>query len=269
MPKVFDVSAAAGLAPKHRLDTDKILGTAKNLAEDIDARLPGSNLAGLAHELAGLAVAAEERGKRAQKPIYAIRAVSTLAIVLGLLALWYLAGHIHTKWEFGTITEVFEALHTGFELLVIVVGALWTCVTLESRIKRKKALGFIEELREFIHVIDVTQLYFTPDLYRSRHGTTPGHLALDETYLLYCTQMLAVLGNLAPLYTRGATGDSILRAASEVEMLAIAVATKHLSKAETVRGMGRSNPHPGDQAITHARAATTPEPRDDDPAHRS
>ena len=31
--------------------------------------------------------------------------------------------------------------------------------------------------------------------------------------------MLAVISNLAPLYTRGATGDSILRAASEVQML--------------------------------------------------
>ena len=35
------------------------------------------------------------------------------------------------------------------------------------------------------------------------------------------------------------TGDSILRAASEVEMLAIAITTKHLSKAEAVRLMSR------------------------------
>ena len=84
-------------------------------------------------------------------------------------------------------------------------------MTLEARIKRKEALGFIEELREFAHVIDVTQLYYTPDLYRSRHGARPGNPAIDETYLLYCTQMLGVISNLAPLYTRGATGDSILR----------------------------------------------------------
>ena len=103
------------------------------------------------------------------------------------------------------------ALNTGFNLLVLLAGALWFCVTLEARIKRKEALGFIEELREFAHVIDVTQLYYTPDLYRSRHGASPGNPAIDETYLLYCTQMLGVISNLAPLYTRGATGDSILR----------------------------------------------------------
>ena len=79
-----------------------------------------------------------------------------------------------------------------------------------GRIKRKEALGFIEELREFAHVIDVTQLYYTPQLYRPHNDAGPRNPAIDETYLLYCTQMLGVISNLAPLYTGGATGDSIL-----------------------------------------------------------
>ena len=95
----------------------------------------------------------------------------------------------------------------------------------------------------------MTQLHYTPNLYRSRQGAPPSKPAIDETYLLYSTQMLGVISNLAPLYTRGATGDSILRAASEVEMLAIAITTKHLAKAEAARGMNkelpRSGPEPG------------------------
>ena len=165
----------------------------------------------LARELAVLAVATEERGRQARRPFLAIRALSALAISLVLLGLWYLARHIHARWEFGTINNLFDALNTGFNLLVLLAGALWFCVTLEARIKRKEALAFIEELREFAHVIDVTQLYYTPDLYRSHHGARPSNPAIDETYLLHCTQMLGVISNLAPLYTRGATGDSILR----------------------------------------------------------
>jgi hypothetical protein len=227
------------LGPRHRLDAGKIIETAKNLADDINVRLPGTNLAALAQELAGLAVATEERARRARRPFLAIRAFSALAISLVLLGLSYLARHIHAKWEFNTINNVFDALNTGFNLLVLLAGTLWFCVTLEARIKRKEALGFIEELREFAHVIDVTQLYYTPDLYRYRHEARSGNPAIDETYLLYCTQMLAVIGNLAPLYTRGATGDSILRAASELEMLAIAISTKHLAKAEAVLGANK------------------------------
>ena len=237
MFEAFELRPRPGPDPKHRLDASKIVETAKNLADDINTRLPGSSLAGLAEELTKVAVATRTRGRQARRPILAIRAFSALAIGLALVGLWYLARHIHARWEFGTIDNVFDALNAGFNLLVLLAGALWFCVTLEARIKRKEALGFIEELREFAHVIDVTQLYYTPDLYRSRNGARPSNPAIDETYLLYCTQMLGVISNLAPLYTRGATGDSILRAASEVQMLAMAITTKHLAKAEAVRRM--------------------------------
>jgi hypothetical protein len=248
MPKMFELRPRSGPDSRHRLDAAKIIQTAKNLAEEINLRLPGSNLAVLAQEMAVLAVATEERGQQAHRPFLAIRALSALAIGLVLLALWYLARHIHARWEFGTMNNVFDAVNTGFNLLVLLAGALWFCVTLEARIKRKEALAFIEELREFAHVIDVTQLYYTRDLYRSRNDARSSNPAIDETYLLYCTQMLGVISNLAPLYTRGATGDSILRAASEVQMLALAIITKHLAKAEAARGMNkelaRSGPEP-------------------------
>jgi hypothetical protein len=227
----------------HRLDAAKIIETAKNLSDGINERLSGSRLAGLAKELAEIAVAADERSQAARRPIIAIRVVSAAAISLCFLGLWYLGHHIKSKWEFGTITELFEALHTGFNLVVLLIGALWFCITLEARIKRKQMLVFIEELREFIHVIDITQLYYTPDLYGSRSGSPLANLPIDESYLLFSTQMLALISNLAPLYARGSTGDSILRAASEVEMLAIAVTNKHRAKAEVVRLLGRQSPH--------------------------
>ena len=62
---------------------------------------------------------------------------------------------------------MFEATDAGFNLLVLLAGALWFFITLEARIKRKKALASIEELREFTHVIDSTQLYYTPELYEA------------------------------------------------------------------------------------------------------
>ena len=227
----------AGVHPyeRHRLDPAKIVETAENLARGVGERLPGSTLAGLAIELAGIARKTDERARQARRPIYAIRVASLLAISASILGLWYLAGHIHTRWEFGTITELFEATDAGFNLMVLLAGALWFLITIEARLKRKKALDFLEELREFIHVIDVTQLYYTPDLYKTDPASSRSSLSLDYTYLLFCTQMLAVISNLAPLYTRGAAGDSILRAVSEVEMLANDISTKLLSKVATVR----------------------------------
>ena len=236
MPKVFELRPRPGPDPKHRLDAGKIVETAKNLADDINTRLPGSSLAGLAEELAKVAVATRTRGRQARRPILAIRAVSALAISLALVGLWYLARHLHARWEFGTIGELFGALTAGFNLLVLLAGALWFCVTLEARFKRKETLGYIQELREFAHVIDVTQLYYTPDLYRSPHGARPSNPAIDESYLLYCTQMLGVISNLAPSTRVGRLATRSC-AASEVQMLAMAITTKHLAKAEAARGM--------------------------------
>lgn len=229
----------AGVRPyeKHRLDPAKIVETAENLARGVGERLPGTTLASLAVKLAAIARDTDERAQQARRPIYAIRAGSLLAISATIFGLWYLAGHIHTRWEFGTITELFEATDAGFNLLVLLAGALWFLITIEARIKRRKALDSIEELREFIHVIDVTQLYYTPDLYKTDPASSHSSLNLDYTYLLFCTQMLGVISNLAPLYTRGAAGDSILRAVSEVEMLASAITAKLQSKVGTVRAV--------------------------------
>ena len=62
------------LDPRHRLDASKIVETAKNLADDINTRLPGSSLAGLSEELTKVAVATRTRGRHARRPILAIRA---------------------------------------------------------------------------------------------------------------------------------------------------------------------------------------------------
>lgn len=225
---------------KHRLDPSRIVETAENLAREIDQRLPGSNLSGLAVELVQIAHCTEERASRARRPIYAVRAASALAIVAGASLLGFIGFHVHARWVFGTITEVFEATDAGFNLLAILAGALWFLGSFEARIKRRRALESIEELREFVHVIDVTQLYFTPDLYRPESEPTLGGRKLDHTYLLFCNEMLAVIGNLVALYARGATGDVVLRAVSHVETLANAITIKLQAKAESVRLVRRT-----------------------------
>ncbi len=231
----FGLASRRWRKPTHRLDPQRIVETADHLAKRITEKLPGSTLAGLAVDLAQIARATEMRAKEARRPILLIRGASVAAIALCALGLWYLAYHIHTRWEFGTVAELFEAADAGFNLLVLVAGALWFFITLEARSKRRKALEYIGELREFIHVIDVTQLYYTPDLYDPTGPSGRSNLNMDYTYLLFCTQMFGVISNLAPLYTRGAAGDSILRAAADVEMLATAVTAKLFTKSETVR----------------------------------
>jgi hypothetical protein len=224
-----------GTNRKHQLDPAKIVQTAENLAHRVSERLPESNLAGLAAELAGIARETHRRARQVRRPIYLVRAACGLAILASLTALWYLVSDIHTRWVFGTITEVFEAADAGFNLLVLLAGALWFLITIEFRVKRRKTLDFLEELLEFIQVIDVTHLYYSPELYGETRSSSRSSLQFDHTYLLFCTEMLALIRNLAPLYARGNVSDSIWRAVSEVVMLANAIEDRLFSKAEAVR----------------------------------
>lgn len=229
----LDFLGSAGRSVKHRLDPARMVETAESLAREIGERLPGSSLAGLAAELASLAHATDERTKQARAPIHALRAASAAAIGVGSLTLLLVALRVHARWEFATITELFVAVQAGINLSVLLAGAAWFLGSFEARIKRRRTLESIAELREFVHVVDLTQLYFTPDLY----GPEPsvGKLRLDHTYLLFCTRMLGLLANLAALRSRGVAVDSIIRAAFEVELLANTITAKLQSKVEAIR----------------------------------
>ena len=225
----------------HQLDPSKIIETAENLARRISESLPGSNLAGLATLLVQIARDTNQRVHQARKPIIAIRLASGTAIGGCLLGLWYLLRNVHTRSEFSNVAEFLGAADTAFNFLVALAGALWFLITLEGRLKRKKALDSIQELREFIHVIDATQLYYTPDLY-VKDGEIPNKARrFDHTYLLFCSQMLGVISNLAALYTRGSAGDSVMQASADIEMFAAALTSKLYSKADFVRLSTTSN----------------------------
>lgn len=225
---------------KHRLDPARIIQTAEHLANRVSIRFPESTLAGLAANLADIARETDARARLAREPDRMIRGAGWLAGIVGLLGLWYFIGRIQThlvnaNLEFGTVTDLFEVADAGFNILVALAGALWFLVTLEARVKRKQAMEHIGELLEFVQFIDVTQLYYTPEFYKSNGSPDSAAGKFDHTYLLFCTEMLAVIGNLAPLYTRGNMDDAVWRATSDVLMLANAIEGRLFAKSEAVR----------------------------------
>ena len=148
MPKLFELPSRLRAEPATSAGCRQDHRDAKNLAEDINVRLSGTQPR-RARRRAGRTRGRDRGAGTASTPARSSRSGRSppWRSALVLLGLCYLARHIHARWEFGTINNVFDALNTGFDLLVLLAGALWFCVTFEARIKRKEALGFIEELR--------------------------------------------------------------------------------------------------------------------------
>ncbi|WP_139558877.1 hypothetical protein [Methylotetracoccus oryzae] len=221
----------------YRLDSSTVIHTAENLRKDIVAKFPGSTLARLSQELETLARQADEKITSFTRPVYKIRVLSFLAILAAIFFPIWALSHVNTSWKFETVTDLFEALDAGFNLTVLLAGALWFLYSFEADSKRQKALKSIRELRQFIHTIDITQMYYTPDLYKPDSHLSRSTAKLDYSYPLLCANMLGIIGNLSALYTQADTSDSLWRAASEVEALVNSLSTKLASKAEVIRSM--------------------------------
>lgn len=103
--------------------------------------------------------------------------------------------------------------------------AIYFLISLETRIKRARALRAIHELRSIAHVIDMHQLTKDPHYYRgdteSTEHSPKRELSLPELmrYLDYCSEMLSITSKIAALYIQYFSDSVVLDAVSDVEHL--------------------------------------------------
>lgn len=106
------------------LNSETIINTANNLRREIGAKLPGSALAKLAEELENLARQSENEIESFKRPVYKVRIFSFLTILLAMVIMGWSIIKIPASWRFETVAELFEAIDAGFNLIVLLAGAL-------------------------------------------------------------------------------------------------------------------------------------------------
>ena len=117
---------------------------------------------------------------------------------------------------------------------IVIIGALFFFLfTLEKRVKRKRALSAIHELRSIAHVIDMHQLTKDPDRVISTKYTATEDspkFTMDlfqlRRYLDYCSEMLSLTGKLAAVYVQNFDDDVALAAVNEVETVTTGLSQK-------------------------------------------
>ena len=123
-------------------------------------------------------------------------------------------------------------LVSGISTLIYLGLAVLFLITLEMRIKRRRALRALQELRALAHVIDMHQLSKDPQWYEHRESSPwdreSEHMDpyLLGRYLDYCVDLLALIGKLAALYAQNSQDGVVLQAVEEVENLTSTLATK-------------------------------------------
>jgi uncharacterized membrane protein YtjA (UPF0391 family) len=220
-------------APSSRaLDGPRVTRTIDRLCRRVEARFPGSGLFGVCDELLETATQAAATAAWIARPILSLRiAVAFLVVVIlaGLLAtLAAMWGPIEPL----TLSELVQTLEAGINDVVLVAAAVFFLVTLESRVKRRRALKAIYELRSIAHVIDMHQLTKDPE---RLVGGGPDTGLVERSrmsrfelgrYLDYCSEALSLTGKVAALYIQGFDDPVALQAVNEVERLTTGLSRK-------------------------------------------
>jgi hypothetical protein len=100
-------------------------------------------------------------------------------------------------------------------------------MTLEERLKRRRALEALHVLRSMAHVIDMHQLTKDPAtlMYERAPPRQMSEFQLTR-YLDYCAEMLALIGKLAALFADRMRDPVVIDAVTEIENLTTGLARK-------------------------------------------
>lgn len=229
---------------KVRLESERVTVTIERLSLRIRDRFPTSDLYKVCKHLHAVARQTERTAVRIARPVWLLRLAIIVLIAAFLMALATIVTNCDTDEQI-TLFGLLQAVDAGASLLILIgLGAafLWS---IETRIKRSRAIDAINELRDIAHVVDMKQLTKDPDA-AAGFGRPTAHSperTLDAfslgRYLDYCTEMLSLTGKLGYLYVENFHDTEVSKAATELEDLCNALSRKIWQKIIILRGRSR------------------------------
>ncbi len=222
-----------------RLESKRVTGTVERLTLRIKDRFGECGLYEVCTYLHEIAKETEQMAERIARPVWGLRAVTALLVMAFLVSL----GAILVNYEMGgdvTVWGLVQTIDAGGNILILIgLGAayLWS---IETRVKRTRAIRAINALRDVAHVIDMKQLTKDPDrlgvIHLTRHS--PRH-ELDAfglgRYLDYCTEALSLVSKLGYLYVEHFQDSEVNKATTELENLCNGLSRKIWQKIVILR----------------------------------
>lgn len=228
------------------LHPTRIIETIHALGMRIEERFPGSGLSRVARQQLGIARNTLARVEWVRRPILWVRAAVGFVILLIVSLVAGIALRVNLNPGGVHFIDVIQAVDAVINELLLLAAAIVFLATTESRIKRKKALASLRELRALAHIVDMHQLTKDPEriVDASPRTDTPSSPRRTLTrwelsrYLDYCSEMLALNSKLAALYAQNLDDPVVLAAVDEVETLTTGLCAKIWQKLVIVNRAG-------------------------------
>ena len=232
------------------IEPEPIIKTLATLERRISERFPGSGLGKVCADLIKLARDTAARLASITRPNVGLRLLIWLAIAAALALLTSVAYILFTSTK--TSDDLFSTLQgidSGFNILVLTGATLFFAISLEARLKQRKALAALHEFRSIVHVIDMHQLTKDPSMLGAARTTasperdmTPFELT---RYLDYCSEMLSLTAKCAALYAEKLPDPVVVDTVGDIERLTSNLSSNIWQKIAIVQTLeGRDTPLP-------------------------
>jgi len=206
------------------LDASLIVQTCRTTHGSIAGRFVNSGLSKVAGEI--LTVSEQAAGLAAwlARPHLPLRTLAGIGIASILFIVVSVAMNVKVQLTFSSIGEFLQGLDAAINEVVFIGIAAFFFLTLETRLKRRRALKAIHELRALAHIIDMHQLTKDPERIAgppaaNTDAKRPQNPAELIRYLDNCSDLLALISKIAALYVQNFDDPVTLAAVNEIENL--------------------------------------------------
>ncbi len=216
------------------LRAEPILNTIDRLCLRVEERFPDSGLSKVCQEFHHLAVRSEVMAGNLAAPIWPVRIIAILAVLL-LLGLFSFASYqVIQNFQFGTegMAELLQASESVVNELIFLGLALYFLAGLESRLKRGSTLKALHNLRSVAHIIDMHQLTKDPSHQLVKILDTESSpvrvMSREELirYLDYCAEILSLNAKIGALFAQNVDDPIVLNAVNDLESLTQGLSAK-------------------------------------------
>src|SRR5882672_525269 len=143
------------------LNADLIVQTCRATHGRIAEQFANSGLSKVAAEILTVSESAAGLSAWLARPHLPLRALAGLGIATIIII--SVAMSVKVQMTFSSIGEFLQGLDAAINEMVFIGVAAFFFVTLETRLKRRRALNAIRELRALAHIIDMHQLTKDPE----------------------------------------------------------------------------------------------------------
>lgn len=231
------------------LDPAKIVSSLETLENRIAERFPNAGLKAVCSELTTIAREHTAIAERIGRPNLLLRGSVLILLAACLLLLAKVATLIDfSKTSADSVYTVLQGVEASMNILVLMGAAVLFLITFEERLKRRRALAALNELRSIAHVIDMHQLTKDPGSVSTSGPSTPSSPRrtmspfLLSRYLDYCSEMLSLAAKVAALYAQSFPDPVVGNAVNDLEQVTTNLSQKIWQKINIVQSIAATIP---------------------------